>query len=354
MADVEIDDQIRNCILNAIEQHTFPGAVVGYINGDDQHILPFGRITYDAIAPAVTADTVYDLASVTKSIPTASVILKLAEVGKLSLDDQVEKFVPEVARNSHGQVLIRHLLTYTAVFDHKEHLSDIAIKGRDAILHTIYNSPLKFPPGNHYYYADAPYILLGAVAEKAGGESLDKLADELLFAPLSMRHTTFHPEKLTGAIVAPTEKTVHGIIQGEPNDEKARAFLREGTVTGHAGLFSTAPDLLRFCRMLLHGGSFEGHQYFSPTTIRRMQEEVVLEGANGVSLAWRTKHPWLVSSILPPHTFGKEGFTGPFVLVDPEGKRCLVLLANRTYPKRPDTTTAIQKVRRSLEVIFFG
>lgn len=354
MANMDIEARIYDVLSAGVSRRTYPGAVVGYIHDGEQRILPFGRLTYDEDSRVVTADTLYDLASVTKSIPTASIILRLAEQGKLSLDDPIEKFVPEMAGTSSGRILIRHLLTFTTVFDLKEPLSTVAAKGREAVLHTIFTTPLRYLSGGHFYYSDAPYILLGAAAEIAAKKPLDRIADELFFVPLGMRHTTFHPEALTNIDIAPTEITTQGLIHGQAHDEKAHAFAREGKVTGHAGLFSTAGDLLCFCRMILNGGELDGKRYLTHAVIRQMREEAVVDGAYSVSLAWRTKHPGFLRSNLAGRVIGKEGYTGGVVLLEPAMKRCLVLLTNRTYPERPKTSVAIQETRRSLEDILFA
>lgn len=351
---VDIDAKIQSIAQAAIEAHTFPGAVVGYVKDGIEHILPFGRLTYDADSPSVTADTIYDVASVTKSIPTSCIILSLVENGMLSFDDPIGKFIPELSPDIGKQVLIRHLLTFTAVFDLPGYLSTYASGGRDAVLRVIFDAPLKYPPGEHYLYSDIPPILLGMAAEQIAGKPLDRIADDLFFEPLGMSHTTFHPKMLTGSTVAPTEITEQGVIAGKAHDEKARAFHEAGYITGHAGLFSVAGDLLRFCQMLLADGTYQGRHYFNPSTIALMRTEVVNEGGYGTSMGWRTEHPGFLTRNLPTHVFGKEGFTGSLVLLDPDDKSCIVLLSNRTYPKRPESPAAIQQFRRQLLSAFFA
>jgi CubicO group peptidase (beta-lactamase class C family) len=348
---MDTDTNVERLISDAIVDHIFPGAVVGYIREGRTAILPFGQLTYEPKSPPVTAETVYDLASITKSVPTSSIILHLIETGKLSLDDHAATFIPELAGPEKEHILIKHLLTFTAVFDLPNRLAFFAPQGKTAIFDTIYSSPLQYPPGEHYRYSNIPMLFLGMIAEKVLGKPLDEIADELFFKPLGMATTTFHPERLPAATFAPTEVNELGEVVGRVHDETAWALYRAGMVSGHAGLFSTADDLLRFGEMLLNGGQYEGRYYFKPITVKKMWTEVVSDGKNGMALGWATGHAGYIDSPLPSHTFGKNGFTGTLLLMNPDRKSCLVLLSNRTYPKRPKTPEKINAVCRELAEI---
>jgi CubicO group peptidase (beta-lactamase class C family) len=343
----ELDDTIRGYMLAAIQQRVFPGGVVGYIRDGTAQILPFGNITYQNDAPSVGTDTLYDLASVTKSVCTASVILALIEQGHLTLDDPVIWYIPELTAAGRETILIRHLLAFSAVFDLPQSLSSYASEGSEALLHRIFTTPLRYPAGAHFLYADIPYILLGLVAERISGTGLDELADAMFFGPLHMRYTTFHPTRLAGVQIAPTTVSNGQDVIGEPHDEKALAFYKAGRAVGHAGLFSTAPDLLRFCRMILQGGELDGRRYLTDETIGRMQTEVIGDGTLGFSFGWTTQASYMSQS-LPAGTFGKSGFTGTQVFISPATQRCLVLLTNRMYPKHSDNSKAVSNVRRTL------
>jgi len=341
-----LDDAIRVHMLTAIEQQVFPGGVVGYIRDGAARVLPFGTLTYQDNAPSVRADTLYDLASATKSVCTASVILALIEQGRLALDDPVIWYVPELVMAGREAILIRHLLAFNAVFDLDQPLSSYAGEGSEALLHRIFATPLRYPPGSHFLYADIPYILLGIVAERVCQTGLDELADTMFFDPLHMRHTTFRPRKLKAAQIAPTEVSNGQDIAYEPHDEKSRAFYRAGRVVGHAGLFSTAHDLLRFCQMILQDGELDGRRYLTHETISRMQTEIAGDSILGFSLGWTTRSSYMAG--LPPGTFGKSGFTGTQVFISPNTHGCMVLLTNRTYPQRPKDSVAINNVKHTL------
>ena len=342
-----LGDKVSTLMNSAVSHHIFPGGVVGCIRDGAMQVLPFGHLTYQKNSPAVTAGTVYDLASVTKSIPTASIILALAEQRVLSLDDQVIKYIPELTMADRETIHIRHLLCFTAVFDLPKPLSSYAKKGAQAVLEQIFTTPLKYPPGEHYLYADIPYLLLGMVAERVLGRPLDTIADDMFFHPLGMHNTTFHPEALTQALVAPTEIVQSGEVIGRVQDEKAWVLYEEGQMSGHAGLFSTAGDLLRFGKMLLNNGEVGGRRYFSPETIALMQTEVVGDDTLGFSYGWMT-HTAFIGPELSPGTFGKGGFTGTAIIVDVVKQRCLVILTNRTYPRRHSAPTPLHELRHQL------
>lgn len=332
----------------AIEDGTFPGAVVGYIRDEERNVLPFGHLTYNSGAKKVTTQTVYDLASITKSIPTSSIILYLVENGRLSLDDPAVMFIPELTGAEKERILIRHLLTFTVTFDLPHRLAFYAPGGKAAIFNAIYRSPLKYPPGEQYEYSNIPMLILGMIAERVLEESLDSIADKLFFGPLGMVSTTFHPERLSSATIAPTEVDKQGEVVGIVHDETARALYKAGIISGHAGLFSTADDLLTFGQMLLNNGEYNGRRYFKPSTVQKMYTEVVSSGTRGMSLGWVTAHEGFTNPKLPSHPFGKDGFTGTLILLEPAGKRCVVMLSNRTYPKRPEGPQKINAVIKAL------
>jgi CubicO group peptidase (beta-lactamase class C family) len=248
---------------------------------------------------------------------------------------------------------VGHLLSFTAVFALPPHLSRYAEEGREALLQRIFTAPLKYPPGTHYSYNDAPYLLLGMVAERILGRPLDDTADSMFYHPLGMRATTFHPATLATMQIAPTEINQRGEVAGTVHDEKAWALYKEGQIPGSAGIFSTAGDLLRFCRMLLNEGTLNDRRYFKPSAIALMQTEVAGKEGYSFSYGWMIQASFM-GSRLSPGAFGKDGFTGTALLVDITKQRCLVVLTNRTYPKRPDTPVAMHEVRRDIANLLFG
>jgi CubicO group peptidase (beta-lactamase class C family) len=346
-----IDQDIAGVMQRAIREHVFPGGTVGYITEGTTAILPFGQLTYEEQSRPVTKDTVYDLASVTKAIPTTSITLKLIEDGKLSADDRVIKFIPELSMLGKETILIRHLMTFTVTLDMGGRLSELSGHGVEAVFDKLFQAPLKHPAGTQYLYSNPPIVLLGIIIERVTGRPLDQVADEMFFGPLGMKHTTFHPETLKAANIAPTEINDRGLVQGKPHDETAWAFYQEGKVAAHAGLFSCAQDLLTFGQMLLNDGVLDGKRYFSAQTMSKIKTEIVNDGEFGMSLGWETSQTDYMSPKNSPKVYGKDGFTGTLILMEPDKKRCLVMLTNRTYPHRPPSPEPIKSVARQLQDI---
>lgn len=329
----------------AIEEKVFPGCVVGVVYADGgRTVLPFGNLTYEKDAYFVREDTIYDLASVTKSIPTASLALHFIENGHLKLTDKLIKYVPEFKNSDRSDIKIKHLLTYTLggypLAPYKE-------KTSEELYEILMTHDFRVRPGTGFSYSNLPAFLLGLVIEKVGGRTLDKLAYELFFNPLHMTSTSFFPQNFLSDMIAPTEiDHWRGDVRGVVHDESAYVLGSKGEkAVGHAGLFSTAGDLLNFLEMLLHEGDFRGHQYFLPETIRAMSTNQIPELNMKTGLGWQIGE-W--GRYAGPHTFGKTGFTGTVVVCDVEKGVAFTILSNRTYPKRPQNNEAIKVFRNDI------
>ncbi len=316
----------------AIAGEVFPGCVIGIVekNGE-REVLPFGRITYDTVAPTVCEDTIYDLASITKSIPTASLVLLLIKEGKLQLTDAVVKYLPKL-RNDHGAT-IEDLLTYRV---QGPQLSTLKDKAPDEILEYVFAHGFSGPPAEPIY-TNLPALLVGLIVERVTEQTLDKIAEERLFRPLSMTNTAFFTISgfTKSRYCAPTEIDERGVVLGLPHDESAYVFAKEGRAVGHAGLFSTAPDILNFLEALLQG-----------------KYPYVSDGAQK-GMGWQLRDQMSMGQFATPGTFGKTGFTGTSVVVDMDRSIGFVILSNRTYPKRPTDATAINEFRADIADILF-
>lgn len=350
---VELDRRIERLCREAMAMRTFPGCVVGYVRGGRTQIWAAGRLTYEAAAPMVRTDTVYDVASVTKSVPTGLLAMKLVEDGRLGLDDRVVQHVPELEAGGRGEeVLVRQLLTYTVIFDIPEGLGGVARQTPERVLETVLKAPLVAAPGEQYRYTNAPAILLGMVVERVTGRKLDELAQDWLFDPLGMEWTTFWPQRSVDE-VAPTELEADGEVRGVPHDEAARVLRQQGMVAGCAGLFSTAGDLLRVAAMLLGDGELEGRRYFQPETVRLMAENQLAAIGATAGLGWEISRPDVMGRAQRPGMLMKSGFTGCWIAVEPSRGAAVVHLSNRTYPKRPGREP-IQAFWRELNEALFG
>lgn len=315
-------------VQRAIEERVFPGCIVGTIRANgSREILPFGHLTYESGTPAVSEDTIYDVASITKSIPTASLALNFLKRGTFDLSDPVKKYIPEL-QNNYGAT-IEDLLTYRV---QGVRLSTLGNKSADDILAAVFTHGFNSPPGESIY-TNLPALLLGIIIERFSGNSLADLAEGHFFMPLDMRDTAFFPPHAQRC--APTELDDAGEIRGIVHDESARVFAKEHRAVGHAGLFSTAPDMLNFLDALLQG-KFPN----------------IVDGAQK-GLGWQVNDERFMGKHLGPQAFGKTGFTGTSVVCDIERGMGFVILSNRTYPHRPADDSAISPTRADVADIVF-
>ncbi|MEY4747179.1 MAG: hypothetical protein RLZZ416_228 [Candidatus Parcubacteria bacterium] len=319
--------KIAQIARRAIEEQVFPGCVIGIIRpGEEKTVHPFGRFTYESDSAEIRADTIYDMASVTKSIPLVSLALQMIEEKKLRLSDPIKQYVPEL-QHDHGAT-VEDLLRYRV---RGPQLSKLRYSTFEAMRAYIFERGFDGPPGEGLY-SNIPAYVLGAALERVSGKIIPDLADAYFFGPLGMRDTTFFPGDIKRC--APTEvfdgKEVRGIV----HDESARVFARAHSAVGHAGLFSTAPDVLNFLSALLSG-----------------RFPAIFAGARK-GLGWQVAQPWFMGVRCAKDTFGKTGFTGTSLIVDAGRSAGLVILSNRTYPKRPadaySVDSAINRFRASI------
>ncbi len=292
-------------------------------------------------------DTIFDIASITKSIPTASLALKAVEQGMVTLTDPVLKWIPELNNVYKDTIRIKHLLTHT--LDFKLQLSLCKDLSPQEILDTVFSAEIKSPPGSTFLYCNATSILLGVLVERVFGETLDTLADRYFFHPLNMHHSTFHPPDETKKEIVPTEidEWRGRTIQGEIHDESAWK-LKEIMIPGSAGLFSNAPDLLTFLEMLLCDGSYNGRQFFNPETITLLSTNQIAGIYECTGLGLELNQSQYMGTQCSNRTIGKTGFTGCVVMCDLEKGVGLVLLSNYTWPERKGSKDQINKLRREI------
>jgi CubicO group peptidase (beta-lactamase class C family) len=248
---------------------------------------------------------------------------------KLALSDLVVSFLPEL-RNDFGTT-IEDLLRYRV---HGVRLSTLQHNTPEEIRNYVLEHGFDGPPGNSIY-TNLPAFILGMIIEQISGESLAALSGRYVFGPLHMNATTFFPNPDD---CAPTEIDERGAVFGLPHDESAYQFAIAHECAGHAGLFSTVPDLLNFLEALLHP-----NDGFTKS---------ILAGAKS-GLGWQIHGDFLGNSA-GPRAFGKTGFTGTSVCVDPSKGIAFVILSNRTYPKRPIDNSAINSFRSDIATIFLG
>lgn len=341
-------------IEEAIQERIFPGCVLGVTTKKrERMVMAYGNYTYEAHSERVEENTIYDVASITKSIPTACLALRLIDEGKLGLDEQLIKYVPEFANSERAKVLIKHLLTHT--LDSGLRLSHHKNKSSEEILNIIFESEFKTSPGKAFFYSNATSVLLGMVVENLTHQKIDLLADKCFFESLKMKKTTFHPKKMDKKQIPPTEQDEWRgrVVQGEVHDESAYK-LQEKMIVGSAGLFSTVPDLLTFMEMLLNQGTLDREKYFSPEMVRMMHTNQLQEIGHRAGLGWELWQKRFMGQLCSRETFGKTGFTGCVFVCDPVKEKGFVLLTNRTYPKRNPDVSLMNGVRSDIADMVFG
>jgi CubicO group peptidase (beta-lactamase class C family) len=327
-------DEVDSLLESFRERGAFPGGVlaVGY-RGALVHLHPFGRLSYAEDAPPVAADTLYDLASLTKVVPTPTGAMIGVDAGRLDLDQPVQELLPGFQGPGKEAVTVRHLLTHSSGFEATAPLFR-EIGGRVAYLERIQAMDLVYPPGSRSTYSDLGIILLGEILERTAGQPLEVFVRERVLRPLKMRDTLFRPPAELWPRIAPTEfDPWRGrLIQGEVHDENAFAM---GGVAPHAGLFSTAGDLARFSQMLLSGGALDKRRIVSRRTVELFTRRAGIPGSDR-ALGWDTKSAEGSSAgtLFSARSFGHTGFTGTSIWIDPERRLYVILLTNRVYPTR--------------------
>jgi CubicO group peptidase (beta-lactamase class C family) len=313
-----------------------PGAVLAVgRHGRLVHLKGYGRIEQAADAPAVTPSTLYDLASLTKVVASTTAAMILEEEGRLDLDRPVRDYLPEFDDPA------KELITLRLLLEHRGGLEAFArlfteFRGREQYLQQINLRPIKRPPATETEYSDWDLILLQLVVERQTGKPLDKFLAERVFAPLGMADTQFNPGRTQLERIAATEVDAQargGLIHGEVHDPNAWAM---GGVAGHAGLFSTAPDLAVFAQMMLNGGEYNGVRILQPATIARWTAPQVRGSSR--ALGWDTPSGQSSAGrFFSPRSFGHTGYTGTSLWIDPERGLFVILLTNRVNPTSSNT-----------------
>ncbi|HZV60591.1 MAG TPA: serine hydrolase, partial [Candidatus Eremiobacteraceae bacterium] len=334
-------------VERAIADKAFPGATLAVGFNGNVCVRAFGKLSYDAKAPKVTPDTMYDIASLTKVVVTTTLVEKLVEgdfASALNLDAPIERYLPEWTSSGgqldwRRQVTVRHLLTHTSGLPaFKEYWR--TSKSKQDTLDKIFAEPLESAPGTKMVYSDLGIILMAEIVERLTGRGLDDLAKEYILQPLGMRNSTFNPAKNLWPRIAPTEidnNLRHRLVQGEVHDENAYAM---GGISGHAGVFSTAPDLAAFCQMLLNGGVYQHHRIVKRGTIAEFTAPQSL-AQNTRTLGWVVPTEGSSSGhYFSAHSYGHTGFTGTTIWIDPDRQLFVVFLANRVNPTRENQKIA--------------
>jgi uncharacterized protein YbbC (DUF1343 family)/CubicO group peptidase (beta-lactamase class C family) len=326
-------------IEQAIEEKQIPGAalVVGH-DGQVIYRKAYGERALEPQREAMTLDTVFDLASLTKVIATTTAVMQLVERGEVRLNDPVAKYLPEFAQNGKEDITVRQLLTHYSGL-----APDIDLKtaweGKETAYRMAFAETPQQAPGSGFVYSDINFITLGALVERVTGETLDEYAARHIFVPLKMMNTRFVPPETWRAKIAPTQydENEH-MLWGVVHDPTAR---RMGGVAGHAGLFSTGDDLAKFAQALLNGGD----GILSALTVEKMTRPEQPPSAPVLrGFGWDIDSPFSSNrgDLLPVGSYGHTGWTGTSMWIDPTTQTYIILLTNAVHPRGKGTAIALR------------
>jgi uncharacterized protein YbbC (DUF1343 family)/CubicO group peptidase (beta-lactamase class C family) len=339
--DAERLKRIDGAIDRAIERGQVPGAVVLVgRRGAIAYSRAAGKRALLPQAEVLTRDTIFDMASLTKPIATATSVMILIEEGRLRLSDHMTSTLKEWDNHGKASVTIEQLLRHRAGFIADNPLTDYE-RGPDAAWSKLAELELVSRPGEQFRYSDVGFMILGKLVERQSGRRLDEFARERIFDVLGMTGAHFRPLELkpgsglpADGEIAPTERETPAgrMLRGVVHDPRARAL---GGVAGHAGLFATADDLAIFAQMILNGGRGpNGRRVLSPLAVRAMIDAGSTAPRQRRGLGWdvQTSYSAPRGSLFGPTSFGHTGFTGTSLWIDPETETFVVILTSRLHP----------------------
>jgi SSS family transporter len=384
--------EIDTLMNAAVTEGKLPGGVVAVgHNGSVVFHRAYGNRSVDPTTELMTEDTIFDMASLTKCLATATSMMELYEQGKFQLDDSVAKYLPEFAVNGKDSITIRQILTHHSGLAPDVSLKEpwgLAAPDRTEGIQLALTSTPAGPAGKRFVYSDINYIVAGLLVEKFSGQREDEYVLEHIYKPLGMTHTRYLPfdkacnvKKVGAAVseifynagplercgkemwdggiihnIAPTTHDDEGNAQNNPHfDQVTRGTVhdpttrRMGGVAGHAGLFSTEADLEIYAQALLDRLAGRPSTFPLKTeTLRIMAEPEQPAGSKNLrGIGWDIDTPYSRprGDLFPVGSFGHTGFTGTTLWMDPRSNTYVILLANAVHPKgRPPITTLRGKV----------
>ncbi len=325
-------------VQQAILDEQIPGAVV-LVGHDDQVIYrkAFGERALEPQREAMTLDTIFDVASLTKVVATTPAVMQLVEKGQIRLNEPVAKYLPQFAENGKEEITVRELLTHYSGLPEDLDLAQ-SWEGWETAVHMAYEEKPIYPPGSRFLYSDVNFIVLGALVERVSEMSLDAYCQKNIFAPLKMTHTRFLPPASWIPKIAPTQYDEHDkMLRGVVHDPTAR---RMSEVAGHAGVFSTADDLAIYAEALLNGSPV-----LSPLMVEKMttpQQPPTAQVLRG--FGWDIDSPFSSNrgDLLPVGSYGHTGFTGTSLWIDPTTRTFIIILTNAVHPRGKGSAIALR------------
>ena len=333
-------DRVDETVFAALRRGDCPGAVVVVVH-KDQVILrrAYGFLAVTPSYEPMPVDAIFDLASLTKPVATATAVAILMERGKIARTDPVAKYWPAFAAQGKDRITLGDCLTHTAGLIADNSIKDY-VGTREEMLARIAALKPDNPPGKKFVYSDVGFLVLGEVVERVTGQPLDRFTATEIFEPLRMADTRYRPS--TNPRIAPTGLRNGAPIRGAVHDP--RAFALEGRA-GDAGLFGTADDLSRYVRCLMRGGELDGVRILKPESVAAFVKPRPVPGGSR-SDGWDVD-----TSFSAPRGdrfprgegFGHTGFTGTSIWVDPASQTAVILLTSRLHPNEKGNVTALRK-----------
>ncbi|MFB3142168.1 MAG: serine hydrolase domain-containing protein [Acidobacteriota bacterium] len=335
--------RLDEVIEASIAQEEIPGAVV--------LVARQGRIVYRksfghrALVPrqeAMTLDTLFDVASLTKVIATTPSIMILVEEGKVSLTDPVSKYLPSFAQHGKGSITVVQLLTHYSGLRPDLDL-DQPWEGYETAIELAFQEKPIAPPGERFIYSDINYIVLAEMVREVSGQYLNEFAAQRIFLPLEMTKTRFLPPPQIHDQIAPTDYRDGRMLRGVVHDQTT---ARMGGVAGHAGVFSTVEDTAIYAQMILDGGRYNGVRILSPLSVLQMTIPQSPAGATdwrGLGFDIRTPFSGPRGDLFPVGSFGHTGYTGTSLWIDPFSEVFVILFTNRVHSDGGGSVIALRK-----------
>lgn len=331
-------------IAQAIADKTIPGAVLCVErHGKIGYLKAYGNKRVYPNTEKMTTGTVFDMASCSKAMSTATCAMILIDRGQLRLNDRVDQYVSEFENwkdsitGETEAIRVIDLMTHTSGLPPYAPVQELKKKygspNPQAVVNWISHCKRLYAPETGWTYSCCNYIMLQQVIEKITGQTLQQFAHDNIFAPLNMRHTDYRPTKALAALCAPTEKQADGnCLLGVVHDPLACTMM--GGLSGNAGLFSSAEDVATYCAAILNKGELNGKRILSPLAVKCMETVPRSLAQFGHTPGWGISTPYSSNSgdLLSAQTFGHTGYTGTSIVIDPANDVAIILLTNCVHP----------------------
>ena len=331
-------------IAQAIADKTIPGAVLCVErHGKIGYLKAYGNKRVYPNTEKMTTGTVFDMASCSKAMSTATCAMILIDRGQLRLNDRVDQYVSEFENwkdsitGETEAIRVIDLMTHTSGLPPYAPVQELKKKygspNPQAVVNWISHCKRLYAPETGWTYSCCNYIMLQQVIEKITGQTLQQFAHDNIFAPLNMRHTDYRPSKELAALCAPTEKQADGnCLLGVVHDPLACTMM--GGLSGNAGLFSSAEDVATYCAAILNKGELNGKRILSPLAVKCMETVPRSLAQFGHTPGWGISTPYSSNSgdLLSAQTFGHTGYTGTSIVIDPANDVAIILLTNCVHP----------------------